>query len=88
MDKTPHGTAELANELEQKLMQRYDMPLLAGEDLRRALGYKSLDALRQAIQRDTVPVPVFAIENRRGKYALVRDIALWLATQRTDVEGL
>lgn len=88
MEKTPRSTTELANELEQKLMQRYDMPLLAGEDLRRALGYRSLDALRQAVQRNTVPVPVFSIENRRGKYALVRDIALWLATQRTEVEGL
>ncbi len=88
MHSQSHATVELAKELEQKLMQRYDMPLLAGEDLRRALGYKSLDALRQAMQRDTVPVPVFAIENRRGKYALVRDIALWLATQRIEVEGM
>jgi hypothetical protein len=29
-----------------------------------------------------VPVPVFSIKNRRGKYALVKDVASWLAQQR------
>ena len=69
------------NELEQQLMSKYG-PLLSGDDLRQVLGYPSLDALRQAICRNRAPVPVFTLQNRRGKYALTKDVAIWLATQR------
>lgn len=60
-------------------------PLLVGEDLRRALGYRSLASLHQAIKRRTVPVPLFPIEKRRGKYALTKDVARWLAETRATV---
>ncbi len=72
----------LAGELESQLMQLYGSPLLAGEDLRAALGFRSLDALRQAIARNTMPVPLITMQNRRGKYALVKDIACYLASLR------
>ena len=38
----------------------------------------------QALTRKTVPIPVFSVENRRGKYALVKDVAIWLANQRNS----
>jgi len=71
----------LAKVLEQDLLQRYG-PVIGQDDLRQALGYNSLDAFRQALSRDSLPVPVFAIPNRRGKYALAKDIAHWLAGMR------
>jgi hypothetical protein len=77
-------TNNLATALEQDLMEKHG-PLIANDALRIALGYQSMDAFRQALVRKTVPVPVFALENRRGKYALVKDVAMWLAEQRNAV---
>jgi hypothetical protein len=57
-------------------------PMISGDDLRITLGYPSKDAFRQAFVRKTVPVPVFDIEHRRGKFALTQDVAAWLAAQR------
>lgn len=67
--------------LEEELTLRYG-PLLSGEALRQVLGYVSNDAFRQALSRKTVPIPVFSIPNRRGKFALAKDAAYWLASQR------
>ena len=78
MQNTTLVDAEL---IESVLFERHG-PLLADDALRIALGYKSTDAFRQALSRKTVPVPVFSVENRRGKYALVKDVASWLAQQR------
>ncbi len=71
----------LAGDLEKDLLGHYG-PVLGGDELRRALGYRSMDAFRQAMVRNTVPVQLFSIENRRGKFALVKDIAHWLASRR------
>jgi hypothetical protein len=71
----------LARELESDLLTLYGSPVLTGESLQKALGFKSLDALRQSISRGTIPVKVFSIKNRRGKYALIKDIAYYLASQ-------
>lgn len=72
---------QLTHEIERNLFDRYG-PLMADDNLRIALGYKSMEAFRQAISRGTLGVPVFSIPNRRGKYALVKDVAAWLATLR------
>jgi hypothetical protein len=56
--------------------------MIADDALRVALGYRSTDAFRKALTRKTVPIPVFSVENRRGKYALVKDVAEWLVKQR------
>lgn len=78
----PTLPAALADLLERGLLARYHSPLLAGDDLRSALGYPSTEALRQAISRGTVPVPVFSVAHRRGKFALAKDVANWLAMLR------
>jgi hypothetical protein len=72
---------ELAKTLEDELTERYG-PLISGNNLRRVLGYNSPEAFRQALARKTMPIHVFSIPNRRGKFALVRDVAKWLAEQR------
>jgi len=69
--------------LEHDLSTRHG-PLMAGEYLRVALGYPSKEAFRQAVARKTVPIPVFGIERRRGKFALTKDVACWLAVQRAN----
>lgn len=71
----------LAIHLERELMSRHG-PMVSNDALRLALGYASKEAFRQALSRKTVPVVVFELENRRGKFALAKDIAVWLANQR------
>lgn len=76
----------LTDLLERELRARYGSPLIGGEDLRRVLGYASREAMRQAVARGTIPVPVFDVPNRRGKFALTRDVSGWLAQLRMSAE--
>ena len=76
----------MAKQLEADLLDLYG-PLLTGDDLRKALGYVSKDAFRQAMARKTVPIPLFELENRRGKYALSKDVAKYLARRRVTANG-
>ena len=73
----------LAKELEQDLLALYG-PTMFGKNLHNALGYGSGDAFRQAVSRKTVPIKVFPIEKRKGKFALTKDVAYWLAKQRCE----
>lgn len=57
-------------------------PVLSSRTLATVLGYTSGDAFRQALSRKTVPVPVFRMPNRRGCFALTRDVTQWLVAQR------
>lgn len=66
------------DDLERKVIQKHGF-LLTGEHLRCALSYGSLESLRQAIMRDTIPVKVFEIKGRRGKFTTARRVAHWLA---------
>lgn len=76
-----NGIDELASELENKLYQSLG-PMIYGDALYKSLGYSSADAFRQAVSRKTVPVDVFSIEKRRGKFALTRDVAKWIAEKK------
>ena len=76
----------LAKVLEADLLSLYGSPLLSGVDLQKAMGYRTIDAVRQAIARKTIPVKVFTMKNRRGKYALVKNIAYWLAENAISKE--
>jgi len=78
-----HLTAdtELAQDIEQslqaQLLERYG-PMLSGRDLSQALGFPSPTAFKQAALRGTLPVPVFQLPNRRGRFALTHEVAAWL----------
>lgn len=72
---------ELANSLESNLLGRHG-PVMTGDELLRALGYPSREAFRQSLIRNTVAIPLFDLEYRRGKFALVKDVARYLAEQR------
>lgn len=80
--KTHEETQALASQLEQKLMALYGAPIISGEDLVKAMGYRSIHSLRKHIYEDTFPIDVFPIPSRRGKFALVQDVAQWLAEQK------
>lgn len=69
-----------ARELPQdNLVVRYG-PLINGEALWKALGYRSNDALRQARKRGSVPVAVFPIPGRKGLFARTNEVESWLAS--------
>jgi hypothetical protein len=67
--------------LERELTEQHG-PMMTGEALWIALGYPSKEAFRQAFVRKTTPIPIFTLERRRGKFALTKDVAAWLALQR------
>lgn len=69
----------LAISLEKQLMDFYQTPILTGRQLQTAMGYRSIAALRQSILRKQFPINVFTMPNRRGKFALVKDVARYLA---------
>jgi hypothetical protein len=71
--------------------------LVSGEELWRRLGYRTAASFRQAAHRNTVPIHVFDLPNRRGKHAFRADLDVWIsdlvareannAAQRNDEEG-
>ncbi|HCY15439.1 MAG TPA: hypothetical protein DHV21_05590 [Curvibacter sp.] len=79
-DATHENEQQLAAQLEAELLNRYG-PMMGGKDLHRALGYRSAVGFRSALSRQQVFVTVFNLAHRRGKFALTKDIAVWLAKQ-------
>lgn len=80
MEKLSSEHKKLTNKFEQDLLKLYGSPLLTGEQLQKVMSYRSIYALRQAITRKTIPVPIFKIKKRKGHFALIADVAAWLAT--------
>ena len=60
--------------------------LIGGAALRKLLGFSSAAAMRQAICRRTLSLPTFFVEGRRGRFAVVTDVADWLI--QTKAAGL
>jgi hypothetical protein len=73
---------ESLEDLEARMMRTFGA-VIGGGELSRTLGYTTQGAFRQAFARDRLPVPVFFLEGRRGRFALTSDIANWLWTQRS-----
>lgn len=61
-------------------------PLISGKHLTKALGFPSQQAFRQAVRRGTVPVKVFEIAGRRGKFALTEEVECWLTRLSSATE--
>lgn len=64
-------------QLEAQLIRTYGV-IVGGARLTQALGYPTQQAFRQAVARGRVPVPLFTIPGRRGKFAQSQDIARWV----------
>jgi len=60
------------------------IPLIGGKELFLSLGYPSAAAFRQAQRRGQLPIEVFSIPNRRGKFALRADFARWLNSLKSS----
>lgn len=71
----------LSQQLEGELVEIYGH-LLTNDSLEKLLLYPSKEAFRKAVTRKQVPVPLFKIPNRHGRFALTKDVARYLATQR------
>ncbi|WP_218417909.1 hypothetical protein [Alteromonas lipotrueae] len=78
--------ARKTEHIERELLFLYKSPVVTGDDLMKALGYKTSDAFRQAIARGTLPVNIFTIDKRRGRFALTADVAAWLAKESIKSE--
>lgn len=77
MDRPADGVrAASLPQLEAQLIRTYGV-IVGGAQLTRALGYPTQQAFRQAVARGRVPVPLFTIPGRRGKFAQSQDIARW-----------
>jgi len=80
MSRQAHMSSNCAaslEELESRLTRSLGA-IVGGITLSRTLGYRTQGAFRQALARKRVPVPVFALEGRRGRFAYTGDIARWL----------
>lgn len=78
----------LAKELENALIERHGL-MVSSRSLWKILGYLSSEAWRKAIQRKTIPIPIFQIPDRHGYFALSCEVAAWVAKQRmTECENL
>lgn len=62
-------------------------PLLGGKELFLSLGYPTAAAFRQALHRGQVPIEVFSIANRRGKFALRADFNRWLTSLKNEMNN-
>ena len=74
---------QLAHEIEQVLREQHG-EVLGGAALYRTLGFRTSAAMRQAKARGKLPVPVFPIAHRRGRFALTHEVARWLASCRMN----
>lgn len=71
----------LAEQLHADLLSLYSSPVLTLKDLQKALNYRSVAAVKQAIIRKTFPVHTFLMHYRRDRFALAKDVANYLAAQ-------
>jgi hypothetical protein len=81
-----HQKNKLAEELERGLTTKYGL-ILSSSILVQVLGYSSPEAFRQSLARKTVPILIFKIPNRRGHFALAKDVATWLAQCRETAQA-
>jgi hypothetical protein len=84
---TSSGMNERIMEYELCLIKMYGV-VVGGKDLRHILGYRTGDAFRQAVRRNSLPFPTFIPEGRRVRMARTHDIAKWLVSIDADLEEL
>lgn len=64
-------------EMKDELLRLYG-PLIGGMDLQNILGYKAASTFNRAKRMNLIGVKIFEIPNRRGSFALTKDVADWL----------
>jgi len=71
-------TSQTSRTALRRAMLREYGPLLSGESLVQALGFRNAAALRQAKRRRRLGVALFTAPHRRGSFALTIDVADWI----------
>lgn len=66
---------------EDSLVRQYGA-VIGGRDLRAALGFKSATAFCRAVRAGRLPIRLFDMPGRRGRFALATDVAEWLVKRR------
>jgi hypothetical protein len=56
--------------------------LIGQQALAHLLGYETTGALRKAAERGQLPIRLHSVPGRRGRLALTREVADWLADLR------
>lgn len=69
--------------LEGELVEKFGL-LVSGKDLAGLLGYESLSSFNQAYARKKLPIAVFTLKNKRGKYAFCKEVAQYLTERRFE----
>ena len=72
-------------EVTQWLLQEHG-PLMSGEALWSSIGFKNAAAFRQAKSQGRLCVPVFSIPQRRGIFALTKDVGDWIGKLERKVK--
>ena len=57
-------------------------PWLGGSTLQKLLGFANADAMRRAVERRVLGLPIFVLPGRPGFYVLTQDLARWVITAR------
>lgn len=83
---TPTTLDSIFIEIKEDIIKNYGV-IIGGKNLYKVLGYPSSNAFRQAVNRETVPVKLIEIDNRRGKFSFANDIAYWLANEKFQSEN-
>lgn len=77
------GARDLANFATYEAALTHTLgPVVGGNALSKALGYRTQAAFRKAKQRGRLPIKTFEVEGRRGRFAATSDIAAWLWAKR------
>jgi hypothetical protein len=80
----PASASNGLSQLTEALLKTHG-ELMSGPALYRILGFKSAGGFRQARRREPDSlVPIFQIPQRRGYFAITRDVADWLYRQRAS----
>ena len=63
---------------ERQLLRQYGL-VVGGKDLTKLLGFKNYKTFQSACMENRLPIRVFDIPGRRGKFAKISDLARWYA---------
>jgi sRNA-binding regulator protein Hfq len=69
---------ELISQLTERYGEMVDLKTLS-----KIIGYKTVDALKYAIRKNQFEVTTFFIEGRKGRFAMIRDVASWMIECKT-----
>jgi hypothetical protein len=75
-----------SDNLLEKLLEQHG-PLMTGESLYKALGYKSWAGFAKAVRSGAVEIDIFNLPGRKGRYAKTSDVADWIYRLNNNSNG-